>query len=263
MHSRTIAAIAACTRTLGEAREADAPLLDSGVVTVGPLRALADRAALRARCQQTAIHQQHLPQDPDAAALYESLEAARLDAIGARWLTGVAMNLLAFPGRDPDGVRWLAFERFSGLPAPRESAGAASAARAALTASLATGLDALGALLHDQARFSEAAARWSVEAGRQGATDGASASVRGFDIPDAPSGNDVRRGRYALPGRSREESATRQDAGGGAHAAAADPDSSRVAALTGYRAYTTAFDRVVNAAQLAGRDELEIGRAHV
>ena len=60
MNSRTIEAIAACTRTLGEASDADSSLLRSDAVTIGPLRAFADRAALRRRFHDDAIHAAHL-----------------------------------------------------------------------------------------------------------------------------------------------------------------------------------------------------------
>ena len=114
VNSRTLEAIAACTRTLGEASDADTALFESDEVTIGPLRARADRLALRSRFHDDAAHAACRPSDPPAASLYESLSAARLDAIGVGWLPGVAHNLLAFPGVDHDGLRWLAFEQFAG-----------------------------------------------------------------------------------------------------------------------------------------------------
>ena len=50
------------------------------------------------------------PPDMPASSIFEALERGRLDAIGVGWLSGVARNLMAHPGADNDGVRWLAFE---------------------------------------------------------------------------------------------------------------------------------------------------------
>jgi cobaltochelatase CobT len=257
VNSRTVAAVAACTRTLGGAPDAGADLATSDAVTVGPLRALADRAALRSRFHDDSIYAAHRPSDHSSAALYEALSLARLDAIGVRWLAGVAANVLRHPGVDDDGVRWLAFEHFSGMSAPREKAGSASAARALLTRALLDDLAALARLADDQERFTELAAAWCVRAVGCAPVPTARQSGRQFNIPDGPTGVDLRRGRYALPGRTEADRGMSHEPDGREQAQAPQPDHDPVAALVGYRAYTTAFDRVVNASALAGREELE------
>ena len=142
MTARTLGAIAACARTLAGATDVDDALADAASLTTGPLRAAADRAAIARRFHDPLAHAALRPREAAAAALFDALEAARLDARGARWLAGIARNLLACPGPDDDGMRWLAFERFSGRPAPSEKARAAAEARVALPATLATELDA-------------------------------------------------------------------------------------------------------------------------
>ncbi|MGC4082878.1 MAG: hypothetical protein QM736_12380 [Vicinamibacterales bacterium] len=256
MNARTLDAIAACARTLGEARDADADLFASDAVTVGPLRARADRAALRHRFHRAEPYAACCPRDPAAAALYESLETARLDALGAAWLAGVRKNLLDFPGREPDGIRWLAFERFSGVAAPSTHADMAGVARASLSPALLDRLDALTAVLRDPEVFAHGAASWAIAASGQVPADVARQRERRFAIPDAPGGVDLRRGRYAIPGR-RADSPPDEPTDSSAHTEAPRADDDPVAALIGYRAYTTAFDRVVNASSLASRDELE------
>lgn len=256
MNHRTIEAIAACTRTLGGRPDADGALLASDAATIGPLRAHADRLALRTRFHDEEVHVAYRPADPRAASLYESLALARVDAIGAGWLAGVARNLLEFPGTDHDGLRWLAFETFSRMDAPREKRDVARLARASLTPALLDQLRALGSAMYDRIAFARAASNWAVTAGGQVPVDVPRQASRAFDIPDAPGGVDVRRGRYAIPGRSNTPRPEAEPSESGEHTEAPRQDDDPVAALIGYRAYTTAFDRVVNASALASRDEL-------
>ena len=256
MNARTLEAIAACARTLGEAADADTGLFESEAVTVGPLRARADRLALRARFHDDAVHAAWRPNDMAAVSLYESLALARLDALGAAWLKGVAGNLLAFPGVDQDGLRWFAFQRFSGLAGPPEKRDVVELTRASLDRNLLDALADLGTVLRDAEAFAERAAQWATIASSQVPVDVPHAPVRRFSIPDAPGGVDVRRGRYAIPGR-RREAAQEDQAVDSEFTEAPRPDEDPVSELIGYRAYTAAFDRVVTAASLASRDELE------
>lgn len=258
MNSRTLEAIAACTRTLAESPDADADVLGSAAVTIGPLRARADRAALRARWHDAAVHASQRPVDAVAASLYESLALARLDALGVDWLAGMAANLLGYPGTDDDGLRWLAFECFSGRPAPKEKTALVAAARQEVGDPLCDELTALAVVAADPAGFAAAAAHWCERASGQAPVDTAAVPSRRFAIPDAPGGVDVRRGRYALPGRRKDapsadevDAPVQQD-----QIRQATPPHDPVAASIGYRAYTTAYDRIVQAATLATRDEL-------
>ena len=257
MNARTREAIVACTRTLAGLPDADAAFALSDAVTIGPLRAFADRAALRRRFRNESIDATHRPVDATSAALYDALSDARLDAIGVHWLAGVAANLLAYPGLDDDGLRWLAFECLSGVSAPREKTDLVAQARRVLSSVLLEELAAVGALTNDEARFAEAAAIWCAKAVGQAPVPVTEVASRGFNIPTRPAGVDIRRGRYVLPGQSRTDANRSDAASDGEHAQEAkqanvDP----VVALIGYRAYTTAFDRVVNAAALASGEEL-------
>src|SRR5215471_6858565 len=114
----TLEAVGACTRALDGPDNADAILARAGAATVGGLRAGGDRLALRHRFHHERIQSSMRPGDDVAGGIFDAIELARLDAIGARWLQGVANNLLAHPGSDEDGVRWLAFESFSHRQAP-------------------------------------------------------------------------------------------------------------------------------------------------
>ena len=99
------------------------------------LRGLADSFALRLACHNDAIHRRHAPQNPAARALFDAVEQARVEAIGARRMEGVASNLTAMLDdryhRSPfaeartrdeapleDAVAMLARERLTGLNPP-------------------------------------------------------------------------------------------------------------------------------------------------
>lgn len=260
MNPKVLAAVAACARTLGEVSDSGEALIGGRHVTIGPLRAAADRAALRHRFHDARVHAAYTPADDTSATLYTALELARLDALGAGWLAGVAKNLLAHPGVDDDGVRWLAFELFSSMPAPSDKRTVAATARATLTTSLLETLASFADVVPNQRAFAAAAADWAQRAvGMTPAPVARDAGSR-FDIPNRPTGVDIRRGRYALPGRTREQREARDAQEAGEHSEPQHPPHDPVAPLIGYRTYTTAFDRVVNAAALASPEELALLR---
>jgi cobaltochelatase CobT len=57
------------------------------------LRGNADAMALRLACHDVNVHRRLLPQTPQARAVFEAVEQARVEAIGARRMEGVAQNL--------------------------------------------------------------------------------------------------------------------------------------------------------------------------
>jgi cobaltochelatase CobT len=254
--------VGACSRALAGALNADstagieAMLTLSGAATVGGLRAFGDRLAIRQRFHDATVHDGLRPADGAAADVFDALEDARLDALGARWLVGVAGNLLAHPGAAEDGVRWLAFEIFSFRTAPAGKDALAARVRTALPSSLIGELRVLAGGLDDEVRFALAAAAW------------ARAAAPHIPVPQAPSDSwkrlALRSGVVSrhLPDRGDPggtRAPLRQDerpthagdavAGGGA-AVVGD------GLFSGYRAYTTAHDRIVEAAELASREEL-------
>ena len=79
----TVEAVGTCLRTLAQQPDADAPLASATAATLSGLRAFADRLALRRRFHDASSHSEHRPQDAHASALFDLLELARLDAIGA------------------------------------------------------------------------------------------------------------------------------------------------------------------------------------
>ncbi len=59
------------------------------------LRGAADGMALRLRYHDDAVHMKRLPGNPIARSVFEALEQARVEALGARRMVGVAANLAA------------------------------------------------------------------------------------------------------------------------------------------------------------------------
>jgi cobaltochelatase CobT len=251
--SSTLDALGACVRTLAEAPDAGWSLPEAPAVSLGAVRAAADRSALRRRFVDEAIERRHRPTDDGSAAAFDALSRARIDALGARWLAGIRSNLLSHPGAGDEALRWLAFEAFAGLAAPQEKAAAVARTRAALPAHAVAALAALAAAIDNHERFAAAAAAWVHEVVPHLPPEVKPAPGERFSIPRRPAGTDIRRGRYARPGATPRPPT--QPASSDEHAAAA-ASSDPVTALTGYRAYTTAFDRTVNAVALARRDEL-------
>ena len=131
--SSALDAVSGCTRALAGSTALDAPFGTADAATVGALRAFGDRLAIRERFENPSTYLAARPADTPASAIYDALALARLDALGVLWLPGIAKNLLAHPGVEEDGVRWLGFEAFSGAPAPRERSAAADRTREALT----------------------------------------------------------------------------------------------------------------------------------
>src|SRR5215468_4042427 len=80
--------------TGGKARLPEPPrklsLADAAIV-----RGHADAIALRMACHDDAIHRRLLPASQQGRAVFEAIEQARVEAIGARRMQGVAKNLAA------------------------------------------------------------------------------------------------------------------------------------------------------------------------
>jgi cobaltochelatase CobT len=252
----TVEAVGVCLRTLAQQPDADAALATSTAATLSGLRAYADRVALRRRFHDADVHAEHRPGEPHAAALYDLLEHARLDAIGARWLAGMARNLTAHPGLDDDGLRWLAFSTLSGQATPPEKAAHAAAVARRLPAALAARLDDLVRCRENAPAFAAAAGRWARDAAAYvppppAPSDG-SAHVplprREIRLRQLPKRGDPG-GTKAPLRQDRREGDTSGEASSGAQI-----DSTGT--VHSYHAYTTAHDRVVNALTLATRSEL-------
>ena len=254
--AKVTGAIGACTRTLAEASDADAALGTSAAATLGSLRAAGDRLALRRKFHDPAVHQRHRPAHPLAAAIFDALELARLDALGVSWLKGVARNVTAHPGNDDDAPRWLAFEEFAEASAPPNKTSLVLALRNRMPADAIERLARCAARTRDQAAFAPAAAEWANDVCDYvppASTPGREGLGLPFGRPrfrQLPKRGDA--GAASAPLGRRRESA---DVPGG-EGETAGANVSLSGEPHAYHAYTTAYDRVVDAASLVGRAEL-------
>ncbi len=138
-------------------------------------RGVADRLALRLAFHDDEVHIRHLPRTAKGQALFDALEDARIEALGARAMPGMAANMQAALEQEyarrklPDSpaindgellaeaVGLIARERLAGLPVPAAAKAFVEAWRPHIEARAGAILKRLEEALHDQAAFAEMA----------------------------------------------------------------------------------------------------------
>ncbi len=195
-----------------------------------------------------------------AAQIYDALEAARLDALGAAWLPGVATNLLADVADEQTLMQWLAFEALANRGPPATIASGVTRVAAAMPAALRPGLSALAPLVVVQPAFAATAAQWAHAAAAHPWAAAAMARAAA-SVSSAGEARVAQHGAGTTSVQARGDRFNRRvhaAAGGAARATRAPENHS-----TSYHAYTTAHDRVVDAASLARPSELATLRARL
>jgi cobaltochelatase CobT len=136
------------------------------------LRGYADSFALNFRHHDKRLHDQRLPQGQIARRVYDAVERARCESLGARRMAGVRWNLAAahearardegfdhVSERDdtllPDVIGYLAREAFTGDAPPPAAKRMVDAFRPWFDAQVARDLQQLSRLLADQNEFAE------------------------------------------------------------------------------------------------------------
>jgi cobaltochelatase CobT len=191
-------ALASCTRAMARHPEleiaftADKPALVSGPEgararlpepprkpnprEAAILRGLADSMALRLACHSEAIHRRNAPLNPAARALFDAVEQARVEAIGARRMEGVASNITAMlddryhrsafaEARDrdeaplEDAVAMLVRERLTGLKPPAGASRFVELWRPYVESKAGAELDKLDGAILDQRAFAKSVHR--------------------------------------------------------------------------------------------------------
>src|ERR1700761_8101248 len=133
------------------------------------IRGLADQMALRLAHHDAAAHARLRPHDPQAAPVFEAIEQARIEAIGANALGGVKQNLAtaldaalerkgfargapeAAPMADVLGL--IVRERLTGEAPPDGAKAVVEALRPGIEAKAGEALDKLAASIEDQTAF--------------------------------------------------------------------------------------------------------------
>jgi len=140
------------------------------------LRGAADAIALRLRHHDDAVHAARCPHNRDAKDVYDALEQARVEVVGARHMDGVAANLRArladeceAEGYDrmtrkdqlplPAALSMLARERMSGDAAPAAASPVLELWRDTLGDTADAALAEMARTQEDQAAFTRAARR--------------------------------------------------------------------------------------------------------
>jgi cobaltochelatase CobT len=136
------------------------------------VRGHADSIALRLACHNPAVHRRLMPGGQQARAVFESVEQARVEAIGARRMEGVARNLSAMlddrfhrgkfdditdraDAPIEDAVALLVRERLTGLAPPPAARKLVDLWRPWIEDRAGRDLDRLGKLVEDQRRFGD------------------------------------------------------------------------------------------------------------
>ncbi|MCL4189550.1 MAG: cobaltochelatase subunit CobT [Rhodobacteraceae bacterium] len=129
-------ALAEATRTLAEARElnvtysVDPPGMSREAIRLPQVsrrmsrdevmlaRGTADAFALRRRFHDAGVHARYFPQGPMARDLYEALETARCEALGAQAMPGTATNIDARIAQEADRKGWAQLREAGEAPLP-------------------------------------------------------------------------------------------------------------------------------------------------
>ncbi len=134
------------------------------------LRGLADQMALRVAHHDDSVHARAKPKSPEGARVYDALEQARIEAIGANALLGVKDNLAAVwdqtvqrkgmtgqgdPANPPmaDIVALMVRERLTNEPPPLAARALVDAHRAEIETKAGADLDLLTGAVEDQKAF--------------------------------------------------------------------------------------------------------------
>lgn len=143
-----------------------------GAAEAAILRGHADSMALRLACHDDSVHRRFAPHGPAARAVFEAVEQARVEAIGARRMEGVAANLdamlderfaRAYP-RAPmnreeapldEAVAMLVRERLTGAPPPAHARPIVELWRQWIEDRAAGDLDRLGDDIENQRAFAK------------------------------------------------------------------------------------------------------------
>jgi cobaltochelatase CobT len=143
---------------------------------VAEARGAADAVALRLRHHDSALHAAHAPMDVEARAVFDALETARVEALGARAMGGVRENLAHLTEARIRGdaivrarsaeevplstaVGLIARERLTGAAPPKAALSGLRLIAPWIEEKAAAELDALALTLDDQAAFARLSRR--------------------------------------------------------------------------------------------------------
>ncbi len=156
--------------TEGKILKLKQPPLNLAYTDVARVRGQADAAALKLRHHSARIHSRHAPKSEPARGIFDALEQARCEALGANQMAGVAENLAASlealcqkrglaeasDRRDvplSQALSLLARECMTGASPPPSAAAALDFWRATLESAVGAQLGKLGSVAEDQRAY--------------------------------------------------------------------------------------------------------------
>ena len=262
---------------------------------VAIVRGAGDAYALKIAYHKDKIHAQFRPHRPEAAAMFEAAEQARVEAIGALAMKGVAQNLAASleakcsargmaAARDKvqaplaDVLGLIVREKLTGVVPPEAARGAVDLWRDFIETRAGKDLDKLAAALRDQKAFAKLTRtvlkdldfgeEGDKDQSEEGGEDGESAQQEGGEERDA-SGESATADADLQPaeGEQGDETASEMRAEDSDDASdTLDPDEGvkpwrpdlpfANQDSWGYKIYTPEFDEVIEAAALCDAEEL-------
>src|SRR6266700_119015 len=136
------------------------------------VRGHADAIALKLACHDPSVHRKLVPGGQQARAVFEAVEQARVEAIGARRMAGVAKNLSAMiddrfhrgkfdeisdraDAPIEEALSMLVRERLTGMPPPAAARPVVDLWRPLLEGRAGKNLDRLEKLIDNQVRFGD------------------------------------------------------------------------------------------------------------
>jgi len=136
------------------------------------VRGHSDAIALKLACHDPKLHRKLIPGNPQARGVFEAVEQARVEAIGARRMAGVAKNLTAMLDDHfhrgkydeitdradaplSDALAMLVRERLTGMAPPAAARKLVDLWRPTLEDKIGARLDQLGRVAEDQAKFGD------------------------------------------------------------------------------------------------------------
>jgi cobaltochelatase CobT len=136
------------------------------------VRGHADSIALKLACHDPKVHRKMMPGNPQARGVFEAIEQARVEAIGARRMSGVAKNLTAMLDDHfhrgkfdeitdradaplSDALAMMVRERLTGMAPPTAAKKMVDLWRPILEDKIGARLDRLSRVTEDQAKFGD------------------------------------------------------------------------------------------------------------
>jgi cobaltochelatase CobT len=136
------------------------------------VRGHADSIALRLACHDPKVHRKQMPGNVQARGIFDAVEQARVEAIGARRMNGVAKNLTAMLDDHfhrgkydeitdradaplADALAMLVRERLTGMPPPAAAKKLVDLWRPLIETKAGNPLDRLDEVIEDQRKFAD------------------------------------------------------------------------------------------------------------